>query len=96
MHLLKHLFVHVEAIVVALDLAEHFCELLPIVFKSLVLLDDQVDDVQVEEERAEVVEDLCVLDLLERLGVGFELGVEEAVHLQQNVLGDRYDSSRSV
>ena len=81
LYFFEHFLVHVILVVVWLNLAEHFSELLPMGLKFSVFLDYHVDDVQVSEKRTKVIKNLCVVDFLETFDVRLESGVEKTVHL---------------
>ena len=47
LHFFKHLFVHVELFIISLHFSEHLSELLPIVTKSCIFLNDEVNNMQI-------------------------------------------------
>ena len=75
---------------------EHLVVLGPALFEIAIFLDDCVDDVQLGQDVSEVVEDLCVDQLLERLLVNFCIFIEEAVHLIHDILRQVDNSTDNI
>ena len=76
---------------VGFDFGKHLVVRFPVVLERDVVFDDQVDDVEVGEHRAEIVEDGVVHLLLEVLLVQRMLVEKETVHLKQAILGEEHD-----
>ena len=81
---------------VGFDLCGHISVLLPIVLECTIVLDDHVHDVQVGEDRAQVVEHGVVANLLEALLVLWIAGVEQSIHLKKDVLGQSDDFADGI
>ena len=94
--LLQLLAVDVVALWVGLSHHEHLVVLLPEGLEVRVLHDDQIHDVESLEDFAKVVKDLEVDHLLEAVVVDLVFGVEQTVHLVDDVLRQVNDPSNYV
>ena len=87
LHLAEHSFLNSVCIHIGLDLLEHLIVLGPIVLKTDVVFDNQINHVQIGQNLAQIVKNGPVADFLERLLINGVFRVEESVHLQEHVFG---------
>jgi len=70
--------------------------LLPILFKVSIFIDNQIYDVEISQYFAYVVKYLRVNQLLESALVDCVFGVEQSIHLVDDVLGKVYYATDGV
>ena len=88
LQLLDHLGGDCVSIRVGLNLGKHLVVDHPVVLEGKVVLYDQVNDVEIGQDIAQVVKDAIVVQLLEALLVdGIALLTEKPIHLQYHILG---------
>ena len=64
--------------------------------EGYVVLDDEINDIQVRQNVAQVVKHAVVQLLLEALFVKWVFVVEEPIHLEETVLGEEHNFLQAV